>query len=120
MSAEAVTQLLYEQSGLLGISGVSGDMQVLLASDDPHAAEAVAVFAYRAACEVAALAASLSGLDCLVFTAGIGEHSAAARAAICARLGWIGVETRSGCQRAPCERDRQARQPRLGQGDPDR
>jgi acetate kinase len=92
MTVEAVTHLLYEQSGLLGVSGLSADMRVLLTSDDPHAKEAVELFAFRAAREVAALTASLSGLDCLIFTAGIGEHAPPVRAAICARLGWLGVE----------------------------
>ena len=91
MDADAVLHLLYEQSGLLGVSGVSADMRVLMASGDPHAAEAIDLFAYRAAQGVGALAASLDGLDTLVFTAGIGEHVALVRAAICARLGWLGV-----------------------------
>jgi acetate kinase len=92
MSAEDVTHLLYEKSGLLGVSGISADMQVLLASDSKQAAEAVALFAYRAAREIGALASSLDGLDCLIFTAGIGEHAAPVRAAICARLDWMGVQ----------------------------
>ena len=92
MDAEAVTHLLYEKSGLLGISGLSADMQVLEASDRPEAAEAVASFVYRAAREIGALTSSLGGLDGLIFTAGIGEHAASVRAAICARLGWLGVE----------------------------
>ncbi len=91
MDAEAITKLLYQQSGLLGVSGISADMRELLASAEPHAAEAVALFAYRAATEIAGLAVALEGLECLIFTAGIGEHAPAARAAICARLGWLGV-----------------------------
>jgi acetate kinase len=83
--------LLYEESGLLGVSGVSSDMRTLCESDDPHASEAVELFTFRAARETAALAATLGGLDGLVFTAGIGEHSAPVRAAICRRLGWLGV-----------------------------
>ena len=91
VSAEAISHMLYEKSGLLGVSGISADMGVLLASDDPHAAEAVALFAYSAVRCIGSLAASLGGLDCLIFTAGIGEHAAPVRAAICARLGWLGV-----------------------------
>jgi acetate kinase len=92
MSVDDVTNLLYEQSGLLGVSGLSADMRVLLASNSPDAAEAVALFAYRAAGQIGALTSSLDGLDCLVFTAGIGERAAPVRAAICVRLGWLGVE----------------------------
>jgi acetate kinase len=92
MNAEAVSHLLYDQSGLLGVSGISGDMRSLLASKDPRAAEAVALFTYRAATEIGALTCALAGLDGLIFTAGIGEHAPEIRAAICARLGWLGVE----------------------------
>ena len=92
MTAQAVEDLLYHRSGLLGVSGLSNDMRTLLASDDPHAAEAVALFAYRIARETAALAGTLGGLDGFVFTAGIGEHAPPVRAAVCARLGWLGVE----------------------------
>lgn len=91
MSAEEVEHLLYHRSGLLGVSGLSGDMRVLLASDDPRAREAVELFAFRAAREAGALAAGLGGLDGLVFTAGIGENAAPVRAAICERLSWLGV-----------------------------
>ena len=91
MSAQAVEALLYRQSGLLGVSGVSSDMRALHASDDPHAAEAIELFVWQAARQAAALICSLDGLDGLVFTAGIGENDPAIRAAICARLGWAGV-----------------------------
>lgn len=89
---DALQDLLYARSGLLGVSGISGDMRTLLASGDPAAAEAVELFCYRAGREAAALAGSLGGLDGLVFTAGIGEHSAEVRAMICQRLAWLGVE----------------------------
>lgn len=92
MSAHAVETLLYKQSGLLGVSGISSDMHVLEESAAPEAEEARALFAYRAGREAGALASSLGGLDGVVFTAGIGEHDAAMRARICARLGWLGVE----------------------------
>jgi acetate kinase len=91
MSAEEVQHLLYEKSGLLGVSGISGDMRDLEASADPRARLAIDMFAFRASREVAALANTLGGLDCLVFTAGIGEHSAAVRGSICRHLGWLGV-----------------------------
>jgi acetate kinase len=73
--AEALEKLLYKESGLLGLSGLSNDMRDLLASADPHAAEAVDLFVYQVCKQVGALAAALEGLDALVFTAGIGENS---------------------------------------------
>lgn len=91
LDVAALTRLLYHESGLLGVSGLSADMRVLLASDAPEAAEAVALFCHRAAAEIAALVPALGGLDGLVFTAGIGEHAAPVRAAICDRLGWLGL-----------------------------
>ena len=92
LPAAAVERLLARESGLLGVSGQSGDMRVLLASGDPAAAEAVELFCYRAARESGSLVAALGGLDSLVFTAGIGEHSAVIRERICRRLGWLGLE----------------------------
>jgi acetate kinase len=91
LSLDEVEALLYARSGLLGVSGISGDMRVLLASDDPPAREAVELFVYRAAREIASLACALGGLDGLVFTAGIGEHSPEIRAGVCDRLGWLGL-----------------------------
>ena len=76
MSADAVSDLLYHSSGLLGVSGLSDDMRTLLASDRPHAADAVDLFVYRIGRELGSLVAALGGLDALVFTAGIGEHAA--------------------------------------------
>ncbi|HEY0026824.1 MAG TPA: acetate/propionate family kinase [Allosphingosinicella sp.] len=92
MSPEEVQHLLYEQSGLLGVSGLSGDMRELQASALPAPRDAVELFVYRVARETGALAGSLGGLDGLVFTAGIGENSPAVRALICKRLAWLGVE----------------------------
>lgn len=86
-----VEQVLYRQSGLLGVSGVSSDMRALLRSADPRAREAIELFVFRIARETAALAASLGGLDGLVFTAGIGERSADIRTLVCERLHWLGV-----------------------------
>jgi len=86
-----LADLLYQRSGLLGVSGISDDLRVLEASSDPHAREAVDLFAYRAASEIGALTTVLGGLDVLVFSAGIGEHSAQTRELICARLAWLGL-----------------------------
>ena len=83
MTPQAVSDLLYHSSGLLGVSGISDDMRTLLASDDPLAANAVALFVYRFSQELGSLAASLGGLDALVFTAGIGEHAPEIRRRAC-------------------------------------
>ncbi|RWO39163.1 MAG: acetate/propionate family kinase [Mesorhizobium sp.] len=91
IAAEELQTMLYEKSGLLGVSGISGDMRTLEASNDPRAQEAMALFAFRAAREAAALANTMGGLECLVFTAGIGERSASIRKAICEKLTWLGV-----------------------------
>ena len=91
MSVEEVQHLLYHESGLLGVSGISADMRTLLASRETAAREAVELFTFRAAQEVAVMATTLGGLDCLVFTGGIGEHSNEIRSAIGARLAWLGV-----------------------------
>lgn len=91
MPPQELQRVLYEVSGLLGVSGISGDMRTLEASADPHAREAVELFVFRAAREVSALANTMGGLDCLVFTAGIGERSVSIRKAICERLRWLGV-----------------------------
>ena len=90
--APALERLLYHESGLLGVSGVSSDMRVLLASPEPHAGEAVALFCYRIGRELGSLAAALGGLDAIVFTAGIGEHAAPVRDAVCRGAAWLGVE----------------------------
>jgi acetate kinase len=92
LAVEELEDLLYRRSGLLGVSGgIASDMRALLASADPRAAEAIELFTYRIAREAGALASSLGGLDGLVFTAGIGEHAPPVRAAVCARLGWLGI-----------------------------
>lgn len=91
MTIEAVEDMLYHRAGLLGVSGLSADMRDLLASPEPAAREALDLFAFRIAREVAATANTLGGLDGLVFTAGIGEHQPEIRAAICARLAWLGI-----------------------------
>ena len=92
MDARALEQLLYHQSGLLGVSGISNDMRTLLASVDPRAQEAIDLFVYRVGREIGSLAAALGGLDALVFTGGIGEHSAEIRAKICHQAEWLGLK----------------------------
>ena len=91
MDAKAIEKLLYTESGLLGVSGISNDMRDLLASDDSKAAEAVDLFVYHIAKNLGALAAVLEGIDALVFTAGIGEHAAEIRERVCRRAEWLGI-----------------------------
>lgn len=92
MDARAIEKLLYQQSGLLGVSGVSSDMRTLLGSDEPRAQFAVELFVYRIGRELGSLAAALGGLDALVFTAGIGEHAAPIRERVCHAAAWLGVD----------------------------
>ncbi len=92
MDVPVVTDLLYHRSGLLGVSGISSDMRTLLASDSPHAVEAIDLFVYRIGRELGSLAATLGGLDALVFTGGIGEHAAPIRARVCQDAQWLGVQ----------------------------
>jgi acetate kinase len=92
MDARAIETMLYKESGLLGVSGISSDMRTLLASSDPRAAEAVDLYVYRIGREIGSLAAALGGLDALIFTAGIGENSPAIRARVCRNASWLGVE----------------------------
>ena len=90
MTAHEVQEVLYRHSGLLGVSGLSSDMRALLASAAPHARDAVELFVFRIARETAALAASMGGLDGVVFTGGIGEHAVEIRTAVTERLRWMG------------------------------
>ena len=92
MDLRAVEKLIYNQSGLLGVSGISSDMRALLASNEPRAKLAVDLYLYRIGRELGSLAAALHGLDALVFTAGIGENSAALRERVCRDAAWLGVE----------------------------
>ncbi|HEY0526260.1 MAG TPA: acetate kinase, partial [Stellaceae bacterium] len=101
MDADAIEDLLYRRSGLLGVSGgIASDMRTLLASAEPAAREAVELFAYRIVRETGALASSLGGLDGLVFTAGIGEHAAEIRERVCAALAWLGLRLDAAANRA--------------------
>ncbi len=90
-SIEKVEDVLYHQSGLLGVSGISADSRDLIKSPTQEAHEALDLFAFRISREIAALANTLGGLDGIVFTAGIGEHQPEIRAAVCNYLGWLGV-----------------------------
>jgi acetate kinase len=92
MRPDALVDLLYRRSGMLGLSGVSSDFRELLASSDPRARFALELFYYRVARHIASLAAALGGLDGIVFTAGIGENAAPVRGAICRACAWLGLE----------------------------
>jgi acetate kinase len=92
LSPKEVETILYKKSGLIGISGISNDMRDLLGNEDPRARLAVDYFVYQAAKQIGALAAALSGVDGVVFTAGIGENSAEIRQRICRASAWLGVE----------------------------
>ncbi|MGE5504550.1 MAG: acetate/propionate family kinase [Actinomycetota bacterium] len=91
MTPKQLENLLYKESGLLGVSGISNDMRVLLESHDPHAAEAVDLFCHRICRELGSLTAALEGIDALVFTAGIGERSAPIRERVCRHSAWLGI-----------------------------
>jgi len=90
--AASLEKMLYERAGLLGLSGLSGDMRILQDSKDPRAAAAIEHFVYAMTKYAGAYAAVLGGLDAFVFTAGIGENSAPVRAALCAKMTWLGVK----------------------------
>jgi acetate kinase len=92
LDPRAIERLLYDQSGLLGVSGISSDMRALLASPDPRARLAVDLFVYRIGRELGSLAAALGGLDAIVFTAGVGENAPAIRERVCRDAAWLGVE----------------------------
>lgn len=92
MDARAIEKLLYNQSGLLGVSGISSDMRTLLASNNQRARLAVDLYCYRVGRELGSLVAALGGVDAIVFTGGIGENSAAIRERVCHDAAWLGVE----------------------------
>jgi acetate kinase len=91
LAADDLVDLFYKRSGLLGVSGISNDMRVLQASDDPRAEAAIGLFVYRIQRELGSLAAVLGGLDALVFTAGVGENSSDIRARVCDGARWLGL-----------------------------
>jgi len=92
MDARTIEKLIYQQSGLLGVSGISSDMRTLEVSKDPRAKAAIDLFIYRIGRELGSLAAALGGLDAIVFTAGIGENSRGLRERVCRDAAWLGVE----------------------------
>ncbi|KUZ94921.1 acetate kinase [Burkholderia ubonensis] len=100
MDARSIEDLLYRRSGLLGVSGISSDMRVLLASADPRARFAIDLFTYRIARKLGSLAAAMQGIDALVFTAGIGEHASTVRERVVADLAWLGAELDTAANRA--------------------
>jgi len=91
MDARAIEKLIYSQSGLLGVSGISSDMRTLLDSGDPRAKLAIDLYCYRIGRELGSLTAALQGLDAIVFTGGIGENAAAIRRRVCRDAAWLGV-----------------------------
>jgi acetate kinase len=91
LKPKQLEDLLYNKSGLLGLSGISSDMKTLLASNDPHAREAVDQFCYAIVRHLGSLSAALGGLDALVFTGGIGENAAPIRARVCEGAAWLGL-----------------------------
>ncbi len=92
MSVEALTDLLYNKSGLLGVSGISNDMRDLLASDKSAAKEAIELYVHRIILGIGSMAASLGGVDGLIFSGGIGEHAAAIRQQVCDKLHWLQLQ----------------------------
>jgi acetate kinase len=92
MDARAIEKLIYQQSGLLGVSGISSDMRALQESSDPNAKAAIDLYIYRIGRELGSLVAALGGLDAIVFTAGIGENSQSLRERVCREAAWLGVE----------------------------
>jgi acetate kinase len=91
MDARAVEKLIYNQSGLLGVSGISSDMRTLRQSPAPEAREAIDLFVYRIVREIGSMAAALGGLDGVVFTGGIGENDVSTRAEVAAQCRWLGL-----------------------------
>ena len=100
LTPDALEDLLYRKSGLLGVSGISSDMRVLEASDDPRADDAIASFVHRIVRESGAVASVMGGLDGFVFTAGIGENAPGIRRAVCQGLAWLGLSLDEAANRA--------------------
>ena len=91
LDSRGLNDLIHNQSGLLGVSGISSDMRELLSSPDVRASEAVDLYVYRIVREMGSLAAALSGLDSVVFTGGVGENAAAIRSRVCKDSAWLGI-----------------------------
>ena len=91
-TAAELTTLLYKESGLKGLSGMTHDLRTLEASDEPEAGEAIDYFTFRIRREIGAMAAILGGIDGLVFCGGIGENSRTVRARVCEGMGWLGIQ----------------------------
>ena len=104
MDARAIEKLIYNQSGLLGVSGISSDMRTLEASDEPDAKFAIELFAYRVGRELGSLAAALGKVDAIIFTAGIGENSRSVRERVCKDAAWLGVELDTAANEANASR----------------
>lgn len=104
MNTRDIEKLIYMESGLLGVSGISSDMRTLLDSADPRAAEAVSLFVYRITRELGSLVAAVGGVDALVFTGGIGENAAPIRERVCRSAEWLGLEfdAQANASRGPC------------------
>ena len=96
MAPDRIARLLYRESGLLGLSGITGEMRELAASREPAAREAVDYYVEHACRELAAMCAALDGIDRLVFTGGIGQNAAAVRSRIVGRLAWMGLALDAG------------------------
>jgi acetate kinase len=101
MNVRDIEKMLYNESGLLGVSGVSSDVRTLLESKEPGARLALDLYVYRIGRELGSLAAALGGLDALVFTAGIGEKAVAIREHVCRDAAWLGVELDAAANRNP-------------------
>jgi acetate kinase len=104
MDARAIEKLIYQESGLLGVSGISSDMRVLLASPEASAKAAIDLYVYRIGRELGSLASALGGLDAVVFTAGIGENSAELRERVCRDAAWLGLDFDADANRARSQR----------------
>ena len=104
MDTRTIEKLIYQQSGLLGVSGVSSDMHTLEASVEPDAKIAIELFAYRIGRELGSLAAALGGIDAIVFTGGIGENSRSLRERVCKDAAWLGIEFDTAANQANASR----------------
>jgi acetate kinase len=99
MSSEELERLLYHESGVKGVSGLTADMKTLLENDEPKAKLAIELYCYRIRRELGSLAAALGGLDALVFTGGVGENAGAIRARVCEDAAWLGLQLDEGANR---------------------